>query len=73
MYNLIFSVLSVDYLLIQSGCGWIIMKITNELLYGWDRLFNGINAFQQDSAIFNAPDYKTVIDQMRAEIAAAAK
>ena len=55
MYNLIFSVLSVDYLLIQSGCGWIIMKITNELLYGWDRLFNGINAFQQDCAFFNAP------------------
>ena len=55
MYNLIFSVLSVDYLLIQSGCEWIIMKITNELLYGWDRLFNGINAFQQDCVFFNAP------------------
>ena len=55
MYNLIFSVLSVDYLLIQSGCGWIIMKITNELLYGWDRLFNGINAVHQDCVFFNAP------------------
>ena len=55
MNNLIFSVLLVNYLLIQSGCGWVIMTITNEFLYGWDRLFNGINTFQQDCVFFNAP------------------
>jgi len=31
----------------------------------------GADMFVAGSAIFNAPDYKTVIDQMRAEIAAA--
>jgi hypothetical protein len=55
MHNLIFSVLLVDYLLIQSGCEWVIMTNTNELLCGWDRLLNGINALQQDSVFFNAP------------------
>jgi len=33
----------------------------------------GADMFVAGSAIFNAPDYKTVIDQMRAEIAAAVK
>ena len=55
MHNLMFSVLLVDYLLTQSGCRWVIMKITNELLYGWGRLSHGLNVFQQDSAFFNVP------------------
>ena len=33
----------------------------------------GADMFVAGSAIFNAPDYKTVIDEMRSEIAAAAK
>src|SRR5690606_2883885 len=33
----------------------------------------GADMFVAGSAIFNAPDYKTVIDKMRAEIAAAVK
>ena len=49
MHNLIFLVLSVDYLLTQSGCRGIIIKIINELLNGWGRLSHGINVFQQDS------------------------